>query len=32
MLINYFGDMSYFSRDKVYVKQDESLTDLQKLI
>ena len=35
MLTNYFGDMSYFSREKrnkVYVNQDESLTDLQILI
>ena len=35
MLTNYFGDMSYFSRekkDKYYVNQDESLTDLQTLI
>ena len=32
MLNNYFGDMSYFSRekneDKVYENQGESLTDL----
>ena len=35
MLTNYFGDMSYFSQEnegKVYVNQDESLTDLQILI
>ena len=36
MLTNYFGDMSYFSRekgeDKVYLNEDESLTNLQILI
>ena len=36
MLTNYFGDMSYIlaekNEDKVYVNQDESLTDLQTLI
>ena len=35
MLTNYFGDMSYFGREKrryVYVNQDESLTNLQTLI
>ena len=36
MSTNYFGDMNYFSqktnKDKVYVNQDESLTDLQTLI
>ena len=30
MLTNYFSDMSY--KDKVYVNQDESFTDLQTLI
>ena len=35
MLTNYFGDMSFLgekNEDKVYVNQDESLTDLQTLI
>ena len=35
MLTNYFGDMSYLAEkneNKVYVNQDESLTDLQTLI
>ena len=34
MLTNYFGDMSYFNEDKVYVTEFmyESLIDLQLLI
>ena len=35
MLTNYFANMSYIvqnNEDKVYVNQDESLTDLQILL